>query len=271
MNARAIAIAALGLSLASAARTQDFDAGAPWNGRDADALIASGLAGRSRGSALLLSATRWFGLPEFETRSASLACGWRALRAAAGAASTGAIDVGYTAAAAALGVAHPGGAVALRAVARRDRMGDPAAGGSGRDADPPGAGIECGVGAWLEAGPGLLLWASAPQMWESGVAPPLERGLTLGARIEGVGLAAWFARESVRAADEGATRGAHRAGLELDAGQLQVWAEARDAPLRAGLGIEAQLARLAVVARVESHPVLGETTQLALRLGGDRR
>ena len=247
---------------------QDFASAAPWDVRGGDALLESALPGRSAAPGVVLAGSRWLALPELETRSVAFVGGWRSLRAAAGVSQTGDLELGYSAAGAALGIARPGAGVGLRAVARRDRLGDPAAGGSGRDADPPGAGLECGAGAWFEAGPGVLVWASAPQMWEQGDTPPLERGLTLGARLESAGLLAWLARESLRADDALAIRAAHRVGVALEAGPLEVWVEAHDAPLRAGIGVTARVGRIEALASVEGHPVLGETTRLALRLGG---
>mgnify|MGYP001143178705 CR=1 FL=1 len=132
------------------------------------------------------------------------------------------------------------------------------------------AGAEVGWGAWLEAAPGLTLWASVPQAWAVGVAPPLDRPLEIGARYgpaapDGAGgPTLWLARSAP-------SRGGspdHDAGVSLAAGPLLVWCSARDRPLRGGVGVTAAARGLRLAAGVESHPDLGETVRVTLGLGG---
>jgi hypothetical protein len=121
------------------------------------------------------------------------------------------------------------------------------------------AGVEAGAGAWVEAADGVRVWASAPQIWTGGMAPPLARPLELGVRV-GDENAAWLRLVAPRAGDDG-----ERAlGVSLYVAPLQAWAEVRDAPLRGSIGISAAISALRVDVRVDAHPVLGETTRLAL-------
>ena len=97
-----LACALVAVLFAGVARAQDFASAAPWDVRGGDALLESALPGRSATPGLALAVSRWLALPELETRSVALTGGWRSLRAAVGAAQTGDLELGYSAAGAAL-------------------------------------------------------------------------------------------------------------------------------------------------------------------------
>ncbi|HEY2954420.1 MAG TPA: hypothetical protein VGK89_04115 [Candidatus Eisenbacteria bacterium] len=202
--------------------------------------------------------SHWYDVPGLTTRALALSAGWRTLRAAAGISRTGDPELGWSAAALALGVAGEGGGGALRAVVRRD-----AAPGALAVELGPGAGLEVGGGAWVDAGFGITLSASAPQVLVRGVGPPLARGLEIGALWVMDDLALRLARVSPRGGGGGAW---HDATLALAAGPLTVWLGARDQPARGSLGLAARARALAVAGVVESHPLLGETVRLSIGL-----
>jgi len=200
--------------------------------------------------------TRWLGLSELTTRGLALSGGWRGARAAVGLSQTGDPELGWSAVGAALGTASATAGAALRAVARRDQT--PAL----ATALGPGAGAELGAGAWLAPSPRLRIWASAPQAWLRGAAPPLARGLEIGGAWRAGSITAWLASEATpHAAD------AHRAGLALSRGPTRVWVEAREAPVRASVGLTVRARGVSVATAVDAHPVLGETVRLGLELG----
>lgn len=247
--------------LVSGARAQDFSLGpAPAIAPAAHAMLEDGLPPARAGWRVETGMVRWFGLPELMSRSVALAGSWRAVRAAVGASQTGDPEIGWSAFAAAAGAAGPRGGAALRVVARRDRTASSLPGPLGTD-----IGLATGGGAWAEAAPGFVVWASAPQVWARGVAPPLARPLEIGARLEGGGLAAWIARATPVAGTTPA--GGLRAGAAVALGGCDLWLEARDHPLRAGFGITARAGALRLDASVESHPVLDETVRLAVGMG----
>jgi hypothetical protein len=261
--AAALATAAVVL-LSAPAAAQDFEAPAP----PASAAVAAGPADfleralpvPRASPAVEALESRWYEVPGLTTRAVALAAGWRSVRAAAGISRTGEPELGWAAAAAALGVAGQGAGAALRCAARRD-------------ADPhaldvalgPGTGLEAGGGAWAEAGAGVVLFASAPQIFTRGAAPPLARGLEIGAAWSMDDLTLRVARVSDRG---GAGAARHEAAFALRAGPFTAWLEARDQPARGALGLAARAGVLAVAGMVESHPLLGETVRLKLALGG---
>ncbi len=253
------------LALASAAHPQDFDAPAPGvapaAARSPLALIDAGWPSPRGGLALACATTSWHAVPGLTTRAVALGGGWRALRAGAGLSQTGDAELGWNAAGAALGVASARGGAALRGVARRDRMP-----GERLTRLGAGVGLEAGAGAWLATAGGATLWASAPQVWRAGESPPLPRPLIVGVSMVAGPAQVWLAREAPVSRDPGG--GTSVGGLVLAAGPASVWAEARDAPLRATLGLAARARGVGVAASVESHPVLGETARLSLMLGG---
>jgi hypothetical protein len=261
------AILALSLALARphGALAQDFAPASPAGPQSgAAALLERALPAAERAVSFESAATRWLGLASLETRGAALGFAAGPARFAAGLSQTGDPELGWTGAGLAVGGAGPEGGAALRVVGRRDRSEGPVGlGHLGR-----GAGYEAGAGAWLAAAPGLLLWASAPQLWTGGQDPPLSRPLELGARWAAHDLAAWVALVAPQRGDDGE----RSAGLSLGTDALAVWAEARDGPLRGSLGVRGVLGPLVAEARADAHPVLGETTRVSLawRMRGAR-
>ena len=254
----ALMLAAVG---AGAAHAQDFAPALPAGPQaGALALLERGLPAAESAPAFETAATRWLGLASLATRSAALGFAARSVRVAAGLSQTGDPELGWTSAALAVGAAGSEGGAALRMVGRRDRSEGAIA--SGRL--ELGASYEAGAGAWLAAGAALSLWASAPQLWCAGQSPPLSRPLELGGRYTMPGGAAWLALVAPRSGDDGE----RAAGLELGSAALAVWAEARDGPLRGSLGVRGKVGALAVEARTDAHPVLGETTRLSLAWRG---
>src|SRR5262249_60879791 len=111
------------------------------------------------------------------------------------------------------------------------------------------AGGEAGAGGWL-AMPRWRVWASAPQVWRARAAPPLARGLALGAAFSNGGLTAALERQAPRRGF--AESAAYRASLTLTAGFVSAWAEARDRPWRGALGLAARLGPLLIAGEAES-------------------
>ena len=253
------AVIALGwLVCAPRCAAQDFASPAlAWPGGSPLAVLERGLPPAEGGASLAGSSTRWFGIPELTTRAVGLAGSWRGARGAAGLSQTGDPELGWTALGLALGGAGKSGGGALRAVARRDRHPRPEDGALG-----PGVGLEAGAGAWAETGGGITLWASAPQIWLRGAAPPLARGLEIGGAFRAGGTGGWLLRR-VTPGDDGADP-AHEAGLALDLGPFSAWARAADGPLRGGIGLAARSRVAEAAVEVSSHPVLGETVSLAV-------
>lgn len=262
--ALALACAVQAWGLVAPARAQDFTGPAPPGPAGApDRFLEDALPPAGAAPALAASLTGRYGLPELASGSLAAGLGLGPLRLAAGVAQFGDHDVGWNAAALGLGVVREGGGAGLRAVARRDRGVAPGSAAALRLGARAGA--EAGWGAWLRAARGLTLWATVPQAWATGTAPPLERPLEIGVRHEAAGgLAAWL----VRAAPARGGAPDHGAGLSLAAGPLVAWGTARDRPLRGGAGLAAAAGRLRVAAEVESHPDLGETVRLSAGLGG---
>src|SRR5207245_7361205 len=87
----------------------------------------------------------------------------------------------------------------------------------------------------------------------------LETGIMGGARD----VTAWLAWSApAHAADQGE----RTAGIQIAAGRAAIWAEARDRPFRAAIGVHARHRGLEVSVEVREHPVLGETLLLAVTL-----
>jgi hypothetical protein len=258
-----IALAAL-LLIAPAAGAQDFAPAAPAGPTcGALALLERALPAPSGAWSLESAVTRWLGLASLETRACAASGRLGPARIALGLSQTGDPELGWSAAALAVGACEPEAGAALRVLARHDR----AAGAIADGQLARGGGVEAGAGAWLAAGEQLTLWAQAPQLRLDGAAPPLVRTLELGARWSGPGLSAWGAL----AAPRGGGDGVRTLGLELGRGPLALWAEVRDGPLRGSCGVRGAAAGLVLEAAVDAHPVLGETTRLALRWGATRR
>jgi len=247
------------LTFARPVAAQDFvPAAAPGPQPGAAALLDRALPVANERLAAEACAARWFALPELGTKAVALLVPVRSLRLAAGLSQTGDGELGWTCVALSAGAASEDFGFALRAAARRDRAG----GALLTSAASAGAGGEAGGGAWMAPAPGVRLWASAPQLWSAGEAPPLARPLELGARLERGALSAWLAIGAPREGDDGE----RAAGVALAQGPLLVWAEGRDAPARGAIGLAAEAGPLRLAARIEGHPVLGETTHLSLAL-----
>jgi len=262
---RSLGLALLALACAASAGAQDFVAPEPsWPPVSAAALLERGLPAATTGMHAEGFVTRWYGLAALQTRATALATSLGAARLALGVSQTGEPDLGWTALGLAGGAAGKGWGAALRGVVRRDRT-------TAFDLSPwaQGLGGEVGAGAWVAAGGGLELAASAPALWSRGTAPPLARSLDLGAALVSEDARLWVARQTVPGRPRGA-RGEHRAGLALDAGPLALWIEARDEPLRGGLGLAARVRLLTVAAMIESHPTLGETVRTGVALASRR-
>lgn len=256
--ALALAVLAAG-TFVPAAAAQDFAPASPAGPADgAAALLERALPAPLAPFSLEGVAVRWLALPQLETRALALLVPAGSMRAAAGLSQTGDPELGWTCAALAIGAAAGGAGFGLRAAARRDRI----AGALRTSGAASGLGAEAGAGGWLAAAPGVTVWAQAPQLWRAGEAPPLERPLELGARLDAGALSAWLALGAARAADGGA----RTMGLALSRGALSVWAEGRDGPARGAVGVAADAGPLRVAARIEGHPALGETSRLSLSL-----
>ena len=255
----ALALGALALAFARGAPAQDFSPAAAAGPRPGPAaLLDRALPVAGEALAVEGGEIRWFAMPGLETRALSLLVPVRSVSVAAGLSQTGDGELGWTCGALSLGAVSESFGLALRAAARRDR----APGELLSSAAALGAGGEAGGGAWFAPVPGALLWAAAPQLWTAGEAPPLARPLEMGARIEAGALSAWLALGAPREGDDGA----RLLGLAIARGPLAVWAEGRDAPARGAIGLAADAGPLRIAARIEGHPVLGETTQLSLAL-----
>ena len=223
-------------------------------------LLEDGLPSGRTGIAAEASVTRWWGLPDLATRSVAIGASFRSLRCAGGISQTGEADLGWSSAGVALGAAGDSWGVALRGVARRDRDRDAVSSALG-----PGLGAEAGAGAFIEPSPGLAGWASAPQLWTRGLAPPLTRALEIGGRASVDDFIVWLAQRA--APRTGAGSGVRTLGIALSIFPLRVWVEARNHPLRGTAGVEARAGGLSAGLEIESHPALGETVRVSLGWG----
>lgn len=247
------------------AGAQDFTSpgtGSPVDTRGSGAWIETGVPPPDPGWAGEAFTIEWHGLPDLATRGLSAGFGFAAARIAVGGSQTGTPDLGWSSLGGAVGFAGDAIGVGVRAVARRDRT---RAFFAAPEANATGA--EVGLGACAVAASGVTLWASAPQVWLAGAAPPMRRSLELGGAIEVGELRAWWARRAVPALSRG-MRAEHAAGLAIAGDPLTVWLEAQDQPLRGGLGARGRVGSVWVAASIASHPVLGETVRAGLGLGG---
>jgi len=237
------------LLAAAAAGAQDFSAAAPAGGGSAMALLEQGLPAPGTASSIETAVVRWFDLPELTTRALAIGGAWRPMRWATGVSRTGGEPIGWSSAAIAIGAHAAGTGAALRACARRD-------GGAE-------TGVEIGAGANSSLGEHGRLWASAPQLWTSGVAPPLERHLELGVALTRPGIEAWLIREAAPRGFHG-MEADHALGVALAGSGVTTWITLRDRPLRGAFGLSAGRAGMRISAEVENHPVLAETIRLGL-------
>jgi hypothetical protein len=241
---------------AGAASSQDF-AGAAHAAASDDpfALLERALPPAAPGFTAAVAQTRWWDSRDLETRAAALSGGWRTLRGSLGVSQTGAPELGWTALALAAGCARPDAGAGVRACTRVDRDAPWSAARAAAD----GAGLEVGAGAWVVPAAGVRVWASAPQVFTRGADPPLVRSLELGVRT-GSDAGAWLVLRAPRAGDDGE----RSLGVWIALAPVTTWAEVRDSPLRGGAGMRAAVGALGVEARVDVHPVLGETVRAAL-------
>jgi len=256
---------AIALLAARAVTAQDFAAPAPPGpGNAPSMLLENALPAPDAAMVLEGLALRWDGLDELVTRAVALGLGARAARVAAGLSQTGEPEVGWTCVALAAGAASDGFGLGVRAAARRER--DPNA---LRAALGPGIGAEAGFGAWLAPASGVTVWASAPQVWRRGTLPPLSRTLAWGVRMESDAAGAWIVHRSAAlgARDPGESSG----GIVFEAGPLAAWVEARERPLRGGLGLAARGRLATIAAEVDGHPLLGETVRLSVSFGATHK
>jgi hypothetical protein len=256
-----VATLAAASGLVAPVHAQDFDLPAPaWPPVAAGRWLERALPPAAATPVLEAGVVRWHGLDALVTRSLAAGAGWRSLRLSLGLAQTGEPDLGWTTAAGALGAVVPGAGASLRIAARRDRT------SSFGERQAAAIGAEAGGGAWFDARDHLHVWASAPQIWLRGSAPPLERPLEIGAAADLGTVTLWLARAGVPGRDAGGREG----GLATAAGPLSLWLTARDRPLRGGLGVAARAGVLSAACEVDSHPVLRETARLSLTIGGGR-
>ena len=257
----AMLIALLG---ARSVGAQDFAAPAPPGPAEAPLrFLESALPAPEGAPSLEGLVLRWNGLDELVTRAVALGFGARSARVAAGLSQTGEPEVGWTCVALAAGAALDGIGLGVRAAGRRER--DPNALGAALGA---GIGAEVGFGAWLVPSPGVTVWTSAPQVWRRGTLPPLSRPLAWGVRLDSDPVRGWILHRSPSrgARDTGELSG----GVAFVSGPALAWIEARERPLRGGLGIAARARSATIAAQVDGHPVLGETVRLSVSFGAAR-
>jgi len=250
-----IVACALG-SLPRSARSQEFEGAAPVIHESAALLLERGLPPAAASARFEAIAVRWFGLDELATSSLAVEGGWRGARTALGVSRTGQAELGWSALAIAGGWADARGGAAVRAVLR----GQSGEGGGGT------RGIEAGAGAWAAASRLVRVWASAPQLWMDGEAPPLERRLELGVRWSAGEVELWLSHAMAPGA-AGDLRGEHAAGVAAHAGPITVWTHVQDAPPRGGFGLVIHWRGLEVACQSDTHPVLGETFRLGIAAG----
>jgi hypothetical protein len=269
MSARVRGVMVAGLLVCAgccgSAGAQDFTApivGPPVGADVSGAWVETGVPPRAPGWAGEAFTIEWHGLPELTTRGLAAGGGFASARFAVAGSQTGTPELGWSALGGAVGFAGAATGVGVRAVARRDRTRALVA-----RPEPDATGAEVGIGARASAGSGVTLWASAPQVWLAGAAPPSRRSLELGAVLELGELCAWWSRRAVSGLARG-MRADHAAGIAIAGVPLTVWLEAQDQPLRGGLGARGRVGRLWVAASIASHPVLGETVRAGLGVGG---
>lgn len=284
----ALAILPLGVLCATRSRAQEFAPATPEPlAMGAASMLDQALAPERRAPELSILGGRPFGLAALDAAAVAAGAGWRSLRVAAGLARSGDPAIGWSTVAFAIGGATSAAGYALRVAARSDRRSDAAyatEAGTPLDA-PPGApgtiatdlgggapaganvGGELGAGAWIAPGRGAMLWVAHPQLVTRGSAPPLGRGLECGVSWRRSRVRAWLARELAAAPGGSDT---HRAGIAFGGADASAWLEARDVPLRAGLGLAARAGPFAVGVRVEAHPVLPQSVRFECSLGSAR-
>lgn len=257
VGARACAsLVALAL-IAAHAHAQDFASPArAGTGETPGAFLESALPGALGARSLEMIAIQWDPRGEMTTRALAACAITRGIEWGAGISSTGDGEIGWNSLALAIGRAARAHGAGVRVLARRDRAAD----ASGARA----LGAEAGAGFWSRVGARGKIWASAPMAFAVGEPPPLDRGLETGVSLSGPAFSAW----ALWSAPAGAVDAAeHGLGLACESGALSLWAEARSRPLRAAIALRARRGDFTVTARVDEHPVLGETVRFSLGVG----
>jgi hypothetical protein len=252
----AVACALATLARDAPLRAQEFEAAAPFGAATAGTASAAtaidrGLPGTGRVE-LAASIVSRYAVPELTSQALVLGGGLGRVRGAIGVAEFGPPDLGWAALAGAVGVCTSSGGAAVRGVARRDQRG------------PAPIGLELGGGGWVRFDP-VTVWASAPQSWTDGPAPPLARALAIGAAVDAGGVRAWLERGAATAADGDALA----AGIAFVTPSACVWVGARDRPVRGSVGARVRWTLLRIESEVESHPILAETVRVSV--GIERR
>jgi hypothetical protein len=255
---RLVAAALVAAARGAPVHAQDFASPTrAGTGETPGAFLEGALPAPVTGSGLEMLAIQWDPAAQLTTRALAARGAARRLEWGAGISSSGDGEIGWNALALALGHAVDSHGAAVRALVRRDRAPRPGV------ARPLGG--EAGAGFWSRIGARGRVWASAPMALTTGEAPPLDRGLETGVALAMRDFSAWLSWS----APAGAVDAAERAlGVSCESGALALWAEARDRPLRGSLGLRAHRGSLAVAARVDEHPALGETARLSLCVGG---
>lgn len=260
-----VTLAAAWIALTTpSARAQDFaPVVPPALSQGAAPLLELGLPPRSTRAEWASGIARPFGLVELDAGWAAAGGGYRALRAALGVARNGEPSIGWDALGVGVGLARIDAGVAVRGVARRDRASESLT----IPGEPSGfaTGAEIGAGGWIGIGENAHAWVALPQIATRGAAPPLRRALEAGIAWRSGPMCMWLARE---AAPRSRSSDAHRAGLALGVPRAWVWAELRDAPLRASVGAAARAGGFAVAAVADLHPVLPPTARMSLSVAG---
>lgn len=262
---RSVVAAAMLIGLgALAARAQDFaPVVPPVLAQGASPLLDLGLPPRSPRAEWASGVARPFGLAELDAGWVAAGGGLRAMRTALGVARNGDTSIGWDALGVGVGLATTEAGVAVRGVVRRDRApGEPSTPG---EPSRLATGAEIGAGGWIGIGENAIAWVAHPQITTRGAAPALRRALEAGIAWRNGPACGWLARE---AAPRSRSSDAHRAGLALGVPRAWVWAELRDAPLRASVGAAARAGGFAVAATMDMHPVLPPTARMSLSAGG---
>jgi hypothetical protein len=256
MRRRACAVAALAaFALARAASAQDFASPAPaGGGATPGAFLERALPEPRTPKTIEMLAIAWDPAAELTTRAIAGTASWRALSCGAGISSTGDGEIGWNSLALAIGHAGATHGAGLRALVRRDRA------ALGPRGERP-LGAEAGAGFWSAIGSHGRIWASAPMALIAGEPPPLDRGLETGLSFGAGEFTAWGSWSAPASAVDAAERSL---GLACGSGAIALSAEARDRPLRAAIAVRAQRGALIVMARIDEHPVLGETARVSL-------
>lgn len=217
--------------------------------------LESGLIERGPPFALATMGTRWLGLPELSTRAVGSSLRWREVGVAIAVSRTGSSELGWNSLGWAAGTASDAWGAALRGVLRRDLF---------IEAGTVFRGAEVGFGAWGKIGEPARLWASAPQVWLHGAAPPLRRGVVVGAMVDASAVRPWVSRALLPG--RSGARAEHALGVLTTGDRAWIWLSVRDRPARGAVGIRVRVRSIAISSQLENHPVLGTTTKAMIEV-----